>query len=84
MTTYVNYIIIIYPTTNYRKLTVFGFFWIKDTLVQKIARKWAGKCQLIQHLKDSKQVSLTTYHVPEGNGRCKALFPLFTPDLRPV
>lgn len=29
MTTYVNYIIIIYPTTNYRKPTVFGFFWIK-------------------------------------------------------
>lgn len=52
MMTGTNYIVIIYPTTNYRKLIIFGFFWAKDTLVQKIARKWVEKCQLIQHLRE--------------------------------
>jgi hypothetical protein len=40
-----------YTATYYKYCSFLAFFWGKDTLAQKIARKRAEKCQLIKHLR---------------------------------
>ena len=84
MMTGTNYIVIIYPTANYRKLVIFGFFWSKGHLGAENRKEMGRKMSVNPTFKGSKQLSLTTYMSPKGDGRCKALFLLFTPDLRPV
>jgi len=72
-----NYIVIIYPTANYRKLVIFGFFWSKGHLGAENRKEMGRKMSVNPTFKGSKQLSLTTYHVPEGGRTVQGLIPTF-------